>query len=344
MNASANLPSTTCSPTRRWPAIRSPSCSTATGSTRRPCRRSRASSTCRRRSSSCRRDNPAHRARVRIFTPNYEMPFAGHPTVGSAIAHRRERPAAATAGMFVLEENIGPVRCAVTKGADGDASPSSTCRSCPSRWHSPAMRRRSARHSASTAHEIGFENHSSGLWSGGVPYVTVPVAGLDAAAKASFDNAGLDGADRPGRGAVARRLCLLPRDGAARQRLPCAHVRAGHSASYEDPATGSAAAAFAGAIMHFDRPVDGVSRYLDRAGHGDGPAVADPAGDRRRGGSAGRRAHRRPCGQGGRRRAVRLRPCWAANASAGRNACPARAGQGDGRVYIAPVAAGGVGA
>ena len=30
--------------------------------------------------------------------------------------------------------------------------------------------------------------------------------------------------------------------------------------SYEDPATGSAAAAFAGAIMHFDGPTDGISQ------------------------------------------------------------------------------------
>jgi trans-2,3-dihydro-3-hydroxyanthranilate isomerase len=30
--------------------------------------------------------------------------------------------------------------------------------------------------------------------------------------------------------------------------------------SYEDPATGSAAAAFAGAILHVDRPGDGLSR------------------------------------------------------------------------------------
>jgi trans-2,3-dihydro-3-hydroxyanthranilate isomerase len=30
--------------------------------------------------------------------------------------------------------------------------------------------------------------------------------------------------------------------------------------SYEDPATGSAAAAFAGAIMHFDAPTDGISQ------------------------------------------------------------------------------------
>ena len=31
--------------------------------------------------------------------------------------------------------------------------------------------------------------------------------------------------------------------------------------SYEDPATGSAAAAFAGAILHFDSQVDGSERY-----------------------------------------------------------------------------------
>ena len=31
--------------------------------------------------------------------------------------------------------------------------------------------------------------------------------------------------------------------------------------SYEDPATGSAAAAFAGTVLHFDRPVDGQARY-----------------------------------------------------------------------------------
>ena len=30
--------------------------------------------------------NPLHRARVRIFTPSREMPFAGHPTVGAAVA------------------------------------------------------------------------------------------------------------------------------------------------------------------------------------------------------------------------------------------------------------------
>jgi trans-2,3-dihydro-3-hydroxyanthranilate isomerase len=36
-------------------------------------------------------ENPAHTARLRIFTPSRELPFAGHPTVGAAVAlaHRR---------------------------------------------------------------------------------------------------------------------------------------------------------------------------------------------------------------------------------------------------------------
>ena len=29
--------------------------------------------------------DPAHRARIRIFTPQRELPFAGHPTVGTAV-------------------------------------------------------------------------------------------------------------------------------------------------------------------------------------------------------------------------------------------------------------------
>jgi trans-2,3-dihydro-3-hydroxyanthranilate isomerase len=40
-----------------------------------------------------------------------------------------------------------------------------------------------------------------------------------------------------------------------------ARMFAGHLGIPEDPATGSAVASFAGAIMRFDRPVDGVSRH-----------------------------------------------------------------------------------
>jgi len=52
-------------------------------------------------------DDQAHARRVRIFTPGGELPFAGHPTVGTACALVMSNSCAA--GDFVLEEGVGPV-------------------------------------------------------------------------------------------------------------------------------------------------------------------------------------------------------------------------------------------
>ena len=61
--------------------------------------------------------NPDCVRRVRIFTPTRELPFAGHPTVGTACLLVRE--GLAQEGAFVLEEGIGPVRVDVTRRGDG---------------------------------------------------------------------------------------------------------------------------------------------------------------------------------------------------------------------------------
>jgi len=74
-------------------------------------------------------------ARVRIFTPNYEMVFAGHPTIGTAHVIQQNGLVAKGEVAFELEENVGgvPVRIeagenpliwlrtpAITKGATVD--------------------------------------------------------------------------------------------------------------------------------------------------------------------------------------------------------------------------------
>lgn len=53
--------------------------------------------------------DPAHTARVRIFTPTSEVPFAGHPTIGTAVAlaDLGQGPA------MVLELGVGPIPCSV---------------------------------------------------------------------------------------------------------------------------------------------------------------------------------------------------------------------------------------
>ena len=57
--------------------------------------------------------SPSFAAKVRIFTPKSEMPFAGHPTIGTAavLAHLKRIKVPGTA---VLEEGVGPVPVEMT--------------------------------------------------------------------------------------------------------------------------------------------------------------------------------------------------------------------------------------
>ena len=111
---------------------------------RRRCRRSRCSSTCRRRRSSCRRRGAT--ARVRIFTPTFEMPFAGHPTLGTAhvvrALARRRRGDARDAG----RRHPGRTRAAIAgrwrRTRPASRAPAATRRSSPRCWVSTAARHR----------------------------------------------------------------------------------------------------------------------------------------------------------------------------------------------------------
>ncbi|TIQ80807.1 MAG: PhzF family phenazine biosynthesis protein, partial [Mesorhizobium sp.] len=98
------------------------------------------------------------------------------------------------------------------------------------------------------------------FWSAGVPYVTIPVADLEAAARIRLDNqAWSELAPRKSDWALASPYVYcretVNHDSAFHVRM----IVPGNP-SYEDPATGSAAAAFAGAIMHYDGPREGVSQ------------------------------------------------------------------------------------
>jgi trans-2,3-dihydro-3-hydroxyanthranilate isomerase len=57
--------------------------------------------------------DPANTARLRIFTPARELPFAGHPTIGTAIALSDLGRAA---NDMVLELGVGPISCHAANG------------------------------------------------------------------------------------------------------------------------------------------------------------------------------------------------------------------------------------
>ncbi len=201
-------------------------------------------------------ENPMHRARIRIFTPSYEMPFAGHPTVGTAIALSELMADNGAAGIFVLEENIGPVRCAVSR-QDGESFAEFDLPSLPEALETTADAAAVGAALGLRADEIGFENHRVSLWSAGVSYLLAPVSGLEAAAKARLDTAAWLEIAPKHPNDVAASAYVYCREAVNHDSSFHARMFVGENPTYEDPATGSAAAAFAGAVNHFDTPVDG---------------------------------------------------------------------------------------
>ena len=206
----------------------------------------------------------AHRAAIRIFTPGQELPFAGHPTVGTAVLLAlRDAAEGRAADRLVLEEKVGLVSCAITLGNARSARATFTLPKLPQQIAQPIADAALAEALGLEAADLGFEEHRASAFSAGVAYTMVPVAGHEAIAKARVA------------GTFAQVMAAAPNGNAF---VYCRETEeAGHhyharmfwpeAGVTEDPATGSAVAAFAGAIMAFDRPGDGTHRFVIEQGY-----------------------------------------------------------------------------
>lgn len=193
-------------------------------------------------------ENPAHGASLRIFTPGRELPFAGHPTVGTAVAlSERQHGDISFDSVTVLEEKVGPVRCAVklTAGKPGFAEFDLPRASEPMDISLDVQKVADAL--CISAADIGFENHRLSGWNAGVAHIMVPIADLTVAARIRFD------AQRwTATGAGTTSLYAYCRGGVDHRASFHARMFAPDLGIAEDPATGAAVAAMSGAIRHFD--------------------------------------------------------------------------------------------
>ena len=202
--------------------------------------------------------NPAYSARIRIFTPGRELPFAGHPTVGTAIAlaERTHGSDAALDLVCVLEENVGPVRCAV-RLREGVASFAEFDLPRKSQQIAMPLEKLGIANALSLkVTEVGFENHVPSIWSAGVPFLLVPIHDIGAAQRMEFDPQLWEKTVPFVDGALASAY-IYCRGGVNHSSKFHARMFASGMGIVEDPATGSAAAALSGAIHHFDRLPDG---------------------------------------------------------------------------------------
>ncbi len=196
----------------------------------------------------------ANDAQVRIFTPKQEVPFAGHPNVGTAyvLAARASKPPA----RLTFEEGAGLVRVDILREADGVVGAELTAPQALSKLSRFSAEQAAGCGSLSAA-DIRTDRHPPQIVSVGMPFVVAELNSREALRRAS-----------PAAAAFAR---ALPCDGAFAvyfytRDLPAAEnpcdLQArmffpGSSGLIEDPATGSAAVAAAAMLADLAVERDG---------------------------------------------------------------------------------------
>lgn len=186
--------------------------------------------------------DPTHLARLRIFTPKAEIPFAGHPTVGTALALVWLGRAPET-GEIVLEEPAGSVPVRLTPGSAELTAPAAP-------EHGPMLP--TAPLAAALGLDEGDVLDRDGLpcvASAGTDFLFVELASRAALARARIAG----NPPEPG----GKGVFLFTRQGTdpgfdlhARMFAPAFGIA-------EDPATGSAAAALAGFLAGRPNVADG---------------------------------------------------------------------------------------
>lgn len=185
-------------------------------------------------------DDAAHTARVRIFTPSREIPFAGHPNVGTAYvlatyAAMNDTPLPET---LLFEEIAGlvPVRLlkdnGTVTGAELVTPEALSCRSEVSPEQVAACL-------SLTAEDIRTEVHNPLVASVGLPFLVVELASRDALRRCVPNLQGFR-ATLPLDGAVSVYAYTLDKDAGEQGDL---QARMLTPRMTEDPATGSATAA-----------------------------------------------------------------------------------------------------
>ncbi|MCC7252423.1 MAG: PhzF family phenazine biosynthesis protein [Hyphomicrobium sp.] len=210
---------------------------------------------------------PAHSAKMRIFTPRSEIPFAGHPTVGTAVllaelnapVHNGEQDA-----LIVLEQNIGTVRVGARLRAGAAAFAEFDAPKLPAEAGALPPDDILAAGLGLIPSEVGFENHVPLCYAAGTTFAFVPVVSLEAIGRArvngahwerAFEQQGVSGVY------VYTRQCT--------HTSSAFHVRmfAPQVGIAEDPATGSAAVGLAGIVHQFDGLPDGTHRRIVEQGY-----------------------------------------------------------------------------
>ncbi len=196
-------------------------------------------------------DDPAHARRVRIFVPTREIPFAGHPTIGTALilAAIGELELSHPRTDIVLEMEAGLVPVSIESA---DKRPGSATLTAPQK---PALRKAPDRDVIAAMLSLEPDQIiRAEVASCGNPFILVQVKDRPALERSTPD---LNVLGRIGDDVGTNEPFVFTDDAPDGFDFH-ARMYAPHSGIPEDPATGSAAAAFAGWLGHHDPMQNGT--------------------------------------------------------------------------------------
>jgi trans-2,3-dihydro-3-hydroxyanthranilate isomerase len=212
-------------------------------------------------------ENPAHTRKLRIFTPGGELPFAGHPTLGTAhvlVATGRVPTDTVRSGILsiVFEEVVGPVAVHVTLRDQTPIRTQLVSARLPEEGPAPPANEVLARVLSLRPEEIEIGGDRPEAWSCGVPFLFVPLR-----SEASLSRAHLDIAQWQAHTSAYWANHLYPFVRADDPGLLHGRMFGPAMGIVEDPATGAAAAALGG-YLHKRRAPGGdpVLRVAIRQG------------------------------------------------------------------------------
>lgn len=227
--------------------------------------------------------DPKHTRRVRIFTPGGELPFAGHPTVGTAfvLAKRGDLKLSGKETRIVFEEGVGPVPVTI-RSSDGQPSFAQlSVAQLPEFGPPPPSARDLARILGLEENDVLSGQFAPEAVSCGVPFLLVPLRGRQALARVRVR---LDDFEKVLGGYWTSKVFLF----CSEPELPGSHFGARMFAPTigvpEDPATGSACVAFGGYLGKRDKRADGTLRWVVEQGFAMGrPSLLEVEVDKRGG-------------------------------------------------------------
>jgi trans-2,3-dihydro-3-hydroxyanthranilate isomerase len=194
-----------------------------------------------------------HDAQVRIFTVNYEIPFAGHPNVGTAFVLATQAPNAPARLTFEEKAGLVPVEILTEEG--GVVGAELTAPQALKKL-TPFSAEQAAACISLTATDIRTDRHPPQIVSVGLPFLVVELTSREALRRAKPDAAAFaktfpcDGSD-----AVYFYTRDVPPAEACDLQARMFHP--GSSGLSEDPATGSATVAAAALLADLASERDG---------------------------------------------------------------------------------------